>query len=147
MAEKFFNLEEAERLLPAVEKLLRSAIESKKHLDEADQGLGEARQHIMNQGGSLPDRSLLLRLGQQREKSVTELQETLQEIGSSGVLVKDLDIGLIDFPCLFNGQEVCLCWKLGEGHIEFWHHVDDGFAGRKPVDQEFLRNLRRDKPN
>ena len=147
MAEKFFNVEEAELLLPAVEKLLRSAIESKKHLEEADQALTDARQHIMNQGGSLPDRSLLVRLGQQREKSVGQLQETLQEIGSSGVLVKDLDTGLIDFPCLLNDQEVYLCWKLGEGHIEFWHHVEDGFAGRKKVDQEFLRNLRRDKPN
>ena len=111
------------------------------------EAINNARQHIMTQGGSLPDRAPLARARQQREQSASALQETLQQIGSSGVLVKDLDIGLIDFPCLMNDREVYLCWKLGEGHIEFWHHIEDGFAGRKPVDQEFLRNIRREKPN
>ncbi len=147
MAEKFFNIEEAERLLPDVERLLRAAIESKKALEGADEAINNARQHIMAQGGSLPDRVPLARARQQREQSATQLQETLQQIGSSGVLVKDLDIGLIDFPCLMNDREVYLCWKLGEGHIEFWHHVEDGFAGRKPVDKEFLEQIRRNKPN
>jgi hypothetical protein len=147
MPEKFFNLEEAERLLPEVERLLRSAIESKKSLETADQSIGDARQHIMSQGGSLPDRATLARARRQREQSAAELQEALQQIGSSGVLVKDLDVGLIDFPCLMNDREVYLCWKLGEGHIEFWHHVEDGFAGRKPVDKQFLEQIRRNKPN
>jgi hypothetical protein len=55
-----------------------------------------------------------------------------------GVLVKDLDTGLVDFPTLFRGVEVYLCWKLGENGIEFWHGVEEGFRGRKSIDQDFL---------
>ena len=59
----------------------------------------------------------------------------MQEIGC---LIKDLDIGLIDFPTTYRGEEVYLCWKLGEPGIEYWHGVDEGFRGRKPIDQDFL---------
>jgi len=51
--------------------------------------------------------------------------------------VKDLDIGLVDFPTLFRGAEVYLCWRLGEPAIQFWHGVDEGFAKRKAIDQDF----------
>jgi hypothetical protein len=52
--------------------------------------------------------------------------------------VKDLDIGLVDFPTVFRGVEVCLCWKLGEPRIGYWHGAEEGFRGRKPIDQDFL---------
>jgi hypothetical protein len=55
--------------------------------------------------------------------------------------VKDLDTGLVDFPTLFRGQEVYLCWKLGEASIEFWHSVDEGFRGRKAIDRDFRDHL------
>ncbi len=54
--------------------------------------------------------------------------------------MKDLDIGLVDFPTLFQGEEVYLCWKLGEAGIRFWHGIDEGFRGRKPIDAEFLEH-------
>jgi len=59
-----------------------------------------------------------------------------------GCLVKDLDTGLVDFPALFRGQEVYLCWKLGEPSIEFWHGVDEGFRGRKAIDSDFRDHSR-----
>jgi hypothetical protein len=59
-------------------------------------------------------------------------------------VVKDLDIGLIDFPTLFHGVEVYLCWKLDEPAIEFWHGVDEGFRGRKAIDRDFRDNHRGD---
>jgi hypothetical protein len=62
--------------------------------------------------------------------------ENFEEIGC---VVKDLDIGLIDFPALYRGKEVYLCWRLGEPDIDFWHPTDEGFAGRRPIDGEFLR--------
>ena len=62
-------------------------------------------------------------------------------------LVKDLDSGLIDFPTLFRGDEVYLCWKLGESGIGFWHKIEDGFPGRKPIDQDFKDNHRGEIPN
>jgi hypothetical protein len=58
--------------------------------------------------------------------------------------VKDLDTGLVDFPTMYRGVEVCLCWKLGEGAIGYWHGVDEGFRGRKPIDQDFRDQHRGD---
>jgi hypothetical protein len=57
----------------------------------------------------------------------------MDEIAAIGVQVKDLDIGLLDFPCEVDGQVVLLCWKLGEKSITHWHGVSEGFAGRKLV--------------
>jgi hypothetical protein len=71
----------------------------------------------------------------------------MEHIEDSGCLVKDLDIGLIDFPAMLGQQQVFLCWKLGEPRIEFWHGVHEGFAGRKPIEDEFGPSARRDKPN
>ena len=59
--------------------------------------------------------------------------------------MKDLDTGLVDFPTLFRGQEVYLCWKLGEPSIEYWHSVDQGFRGRKPIDRDFRDHLEGDR--
>jgi hypothetical protein len=58
----------------------------------------------------------------------------IHEIQSSGVLIKDINLGLLDFPALRSGQEVYLCWKYGEGEIAFWHEIEAGFAGRRPID-------------
>lgn len=58
----------------------------------------------------------------------------IHQVQSTGVQIKDVDIGLLDFPALKDGREVCLCWKHGEGDIAFWHEVDEGFAGRQPID-------------
>jgi hypothetical protein len=73
-----------------------------------------------------------------RQSAGEQIQAILENLHESGCLVKDLDTGLVDFPTLFRGQEVYLCWKLGEPAIRFWHGVQEGFAGRKPVDQDFL---------
>ena len=50
------------------------------------------------------------------------------------MLVKDLDRGLVDFPALRDGEEVLLCWQVGEGEVAYWHGLEEGFAGRKPLD-------------
>ena len=71
----------------------------------------------------------------------------MEQIEESGCVVKDLDIGLIDFPAMLGEQQVFLCWKLGEPRIEYWHGVHEGFAGRKPIDDEFGPPSQRDKPN
>jgi hypothetical protein len=73
----------------------------------------------------------------EREKAMQEARDTLAEIDEIGVQVKDLAQGLLDFPCVLEGQTVLLCWKLGEKEIGFWHTEEDGFAGRKPLDARF----------
>ena len=67
----------------------------------------------------------------------------------SGAQIKDLDIGLIDFLTMYRGREVLLCWKLGEEGIGYWHGTEEGFRGRKPIDDEFRehRRSRKTLPN
>ncbi len=72
------------------------------------------------------------------ESSIGSLKAAIDEVEETGALIKDLDIGLIDFLSRFEDRDVCLCWKLGETGIHFWHGMDEGFRGRKPVNQEFL---------
>jgi len=79
-----------------------------------------------------------------RDSSAARLKASLQQVQEIGCIVKDLDIGLIDFPTTFRGIEVYLCWKLGEPAIEFWHGVDEGFRGRKAIDQDFIDHHRVD---
>jgi hypothetical protein len=61
------------------------------------------------------------------------LREQLEQIASTGCVIKDLDIGLVDWPALHGGREIWLCWKYGEPEIAYWHEIDGGFAGRRPV--------------
>ncbi|MCX7605119.1 MAG: DUF2203 domain-containing protein, partial [Bryobacteraceae bacterium] len=70
------------------------------------------------------------------------MRQAVKALEGLGVLVKDLDIGLVDFPTLYRGQEVLLCWRYGEPDIAWWHGLEEGFRGRKPVDEDFLRNHR-----
>lgn len=66
-------------------------------------------------------------------KSFDRFDELIHKIQDLGVLIKDINIGLLDFPALRNDREVYLCWKHGEGEIAFWHEIADGFAGRQPL--------------
>jgi hypothetical protein len=98
-------------------------------------------------GGMQPNVSDLAEIKSGKERGVAELRKNLEQIARNGVLVKDLEIGLIDFPTLFDGREVYLCWKLGEPNIGFWHDTTEGFAGRKSIDQDFLARHSGDKPH
>jgi hypothetical protein len=134
MAEKYFNRQEAEHLLPMLEPWLEEARRQKQKLDALKQGMSRNLSRIMVLGGSLPPYGEISQQKTEHDKVAEELTETIKKIHETGCLVKDLDVGLVDFPCLMEGEEVYLCWKLGEGRIEFWHGVDEGFAGRKPLD-------------
>lgn len=147
MADKFFNLEEAESLLPALERLLNTARENKKTIEAVDAELTAVKGRIMMMGGVLPDCQALARRKSQKDDSLSQLKEALQQITSSGCLIKDHDLGLVDFPCLVNDREIYLCWKLGESKIGFWHDVNEGFRGRKPLDKDLLELLYRRRPN
>jgi hypothetical protein len=64
---------------------------------------------------------------------VDQMQATVARIDGWGITLRDIDTGLIDFPALVSGRQVWLCWRLGEGPVEYWHELDDGFAGRRPL--------------
>ena len=134
MAEKLFERREAEELLPAIEPFLEEAQKQKRALDSITAEISNAALRIMMLGGSLPPFAELNRKKNQREKVAEQLNQTVDEIQQTGCLVKDVDTGLVDFPSLRGGEKVYLCWKLGEERIGYWHGIEEGFAGRKPLD-------------
>jgi hypothetical protein len=140
MSSRTFTLDEAQSLLPVLESLLRAAIAGKKLMEEVDAEMQALSHRIFVNGGTHVDVVPLARRKAERAKAEQRAKDALAEIDSIGVQVKDLDIGLLDFPCEVEGQIVLLCWKLGESGITHWHGAQEGFAGRKPVDERIARS-------
>jgi hypothetical protein len=146
MPEKTFTLEEAQSLLPVLESLLRSAIEGKKQAEAIDAEFQEVAHRVFLNGGTFLKIVPLAKRRADRDKAVQTVKDAITEIASIGVQVKDLDMGLLDFPCVVDGQIILLCWKLGEKAIEFWHGLEEGYAGRKPIDDRISKS-KPDRPN
>lgn len=143
---KTFTLSEAQTLLPVLESLLRKAQASGTRATEIEADLDQLRQRIFLLGGVCVDIATTARRRAERDKSLQDAKDSLAEIDAIGVQVKDLEKGLLDFPFVMDGQTVLLCWKLGEKEIGYWHSVEEGFAGRKPLDARFGRS-ERERPN
>lgn len=127
-----FTLEEAnaavEELRPVVERL----VEHGKKLAAAQGRQRSLVTRIAGNGGDLPP-SELQELAETIQAEADAIGECAQQIDAAGAQVKSLEDGLLDFPSRRDGELVLLCWKLGEGEIAYWHGVDEGFAGRKPL--------------
>ena len=136
---KTFTLEEAQSLLPVVESLLKRAIDGKESAEKVNSGLSDLARTIYLSGGMKVDVGRVARLRAEMENHLQKARESVAEIDAIGVQVKDLDSGLIDFPCRLEDDVVLLCWRIGEASIEHWHTVDAGFQGRQPVDERFRR--------
>ena len=135
MADKYFDRREAEELLVTIAPWLEEARSEKEKIESFKTDLAQVASRIMVLGGTFPPLADLLRKESEHEEAAERLVEIVNRIQDTGVLVKDLDVGLVDFPSLLEGEEIYLCWKLGEEHIAFWHGIDEGFAGRKPLDE------------
>jgi len=145
MADRTFTLDEAQTLLPILESLLKQGIEGKKLIEEIDAELQATAHRVFLNGGTLLNVVQLARRRAEREKTIQRVKDALAEIDATGVQVKDLDIGLLDFPCKVEGEIVLLCWKLGETAITHWHGTEEGFAGRKPIDDRIANAGRKKK--
>jgi hypothetical protein len=128
-----FTLREAQSMLPILESLLRKSIESKELIEKIDLEFNELSERIFLNGGMLVDVRACAARKAQREKAIQAAKDTLSEINAIGVQVKDLDIGLLDFPCKVNGEIILLCWKMGEPTISHWHSTEEGYSGRRPI--------------
>jgi len=113
MANRSFTLDDAKNLLPVLESLLRGAMEARDQAQQVERELAELKTRIHTAGGLLVDVRKVAARKAQGEKALQRLKDTLAEIDSIGVQVKDLDMGLLDFPCVVEGKTVLLCWKLG----------------------------------
>jgi hypothetical protein len=136
---KTFTLDEAQSLLPVLESLLKRAIDGKKAAQEIESSLSELARRIYITGGMRVDSSIIVRQRAELESHIQIVRESVAEIDSIGVQVKDLEAGLLDFPCRVDDEIVLLCWRMGESAIEHWHSADSGFRDRKPVDERFRR--------
>jgi len=136
---KTFTLDEAQALLPVAESLLNRALEARQAAEELDDELSALMRRIVAQGGMKINAADVQRRRTTLEALVQRAKDSLQELDAIGVQVKDLDSGLLDFPCELDGETVLLCWKRGEPRIGFWHRMEDGFRGRQPIDSRFSR--------
>jgi len=143
---KTFSVEEAQTLVPVLESLMKNAMEAKETAETIAQELQSLSQRIFMNGGTLVRIAEVAKRRAQQDKAIQQVKDTLAEIDSIGVQVKDLDSGLLDFPCRLGEEIVLLCWKMGETEIQHWHTMESGFGGRKALDERF-RRPHKQKPN
>jgi hypothetical protein len=132
VAERHFTVEEANELLPTVRPLVESMVAHRKALSAVVERQEQLTATIAGNGGGLPLQELA-DVQAEIEREAGEIARCIDRIQELGVLVKDLDSGLVDFPALREGEEVLLCWRLGEDEIRYWHGLEEGFAGRKEL--------------
>jgi hypothetical protein len=144
---RHFTLEQAQGLLPEVEQLLRRAVRLKQVYDAAETEAHAMQRQVEMAGGMRINASRAVELRKKKDDSASGVKEAIETIQELGVQVKDLDTGLIDFPTWYRGEEVLLCWRLGESGIAHWHGMEEGFRGRKPIDRDFLDNHSGDQDN
>jgi hypothetical protein len=126
---KTFTLQEAQSLIPMLRKLLELISREREVLADMNAELTRAREKAEFGGGSV--------MGPAYLRHLTRFSEAVDNVQSLGVLIKDYKAGLIDFPYLYEGRIVYLCWRLGEGEIDWWHETEAGFAGRKLLTSDF----------
>lgn len=132
MAERHFTPEEANALLEQVRPLAELLVAHRRTFTVAAARRARLASRISGNGGDF-DPQEPRELEAQMEREAAEVAQAVEELQALGVVVKDLDRGLVDFPALRGGEEVLLCWQVGEDEVGFWHGLEEGFAGRKPL--------------
>ena len=122
---KYFSVDEANALLPRLTVLIERMLAARQHIIDNRKSWEPVLEKASSNGGG--------EHGQQLFKDTERIHLTLEQVNRWGILIKDVDTGLVDFPHLRNGREVYLCWRLGEPHVGFWHDTDAGFANRQPL--------------
>jgi hypothetical protein len=126
-----FTREQANAALPRVRRLVEQLVERRADQLAARARLAELGARAEGNGGVEPEQPAAL--GRAAATAEEGLREALAALTALGVVVKDVDTGLVDFPAVRDGAPVLLCWQLGEDEVAFWHGLDEGFAGRKPL--------------
>jgi hypothetical protein len=126
---RLFTVDEADALLPEITPILIALRELKEQLDAVNAALDRLTPAMRGNGHGVEALTLERQIGDLTARIVPGLQE----IAARGIAIKDLNQGLIDFPHARDGRIVYLCWRLGEDRIAYWHDIDAGFAGRRPI--------------
>ena len=132
MEERYFTVEEANEALAEVRPLTEELVSHRRALVELQERQAALTMRISGNGGNV-EPSELQEVQERLDEEVAGIARCVARIHEVGAQVKDLDEGLVDFPAHRGGEEVLLCWRLGEDEIEFWHGLDEGFSGRRPL--------------
>jgi len=127
--QRLFTVNEANELLPIVRPLVEQILENIRRLKHASETVIRNR-HLDPEA---PDLMKHLRADDAIARLVGEVKQWVETINGHGCVCKGVERGLIDFPCVYGAEVVFLCWQLGEPSVSFWHRIEDGFAGRKPL--------------
>ena len=119
---KHYTRDEARALLPELREWLQRLDALRLEFEQDERRLTGSRPAGHDVGGELVNSSV---------KLLADMKDLLRKFQDRGILIKDLERGLIDFPALMGGKEVFLCWEKDEEDIEFWHDIDSGYAGRE----------------
>lgn len=123
---KYFTLPEANEALSIIRPWVEEVMRIRQRVLESQPETWSAIEESAGNGGS----PLLSKLVFDFER----FDALIHQIQDKGAQIKDINIGLLDFPALKDGREVCLCWKYGEGDIAHWHEIDAGYAGRRGIE-------------
>ncbi len=129
---RHFTPDEANAALEEVRPIVEQMVERRRAHATALERQEELEGHIRGNGGGIPP-AMLAEAAAEVDREARALSRLVDELVELGVQVKDVDEGLVDFPALRRGETVLLCWKLGEEDIGYWHSLEDGFAGRRPL--------------
>jgi hypothetical protein len=132
MAGRYFTPEEANRALVELRPVVERLVEHRRRLLSAQVKRGRLTEQAGSNGGDLTPTDFA-EVEQELEVEATSLAVCIERIQAAGAQVKDLDRGLLDFPALREGEEILLCWHLGEDEIGYYHGTDEGFDGRKAL--------------
>ncbi|HXG02560.1 MAG TPA: DUF2203 domain-containing protein [Candidatus Binatia bacterium] len=133
MSERSFSPEEVDRLIPVLTELMESVLAAHREATAVRERLKAAQERVALSGGALIDRRAWQADRARLEALSARVAAGAEEIGRLGGVIKDLELGLVDFPHRREGRLVNLCWKYGERAVRWWHGLDEGYAARKPL--------------
>lgn len=137
MKTQLFTVEEANKLLPQVRRFLKEMRTCRDRVEKLEKGKAVEELSWLQPDGTVSPKAKeqLERLQEEQKKQAASFDKRLREMALLGAQLKDLDEGLVDFFTPRGEALACLCWKEGEDRIRFWHDLESGFAGRRPVEQ------------
>ena len=133
MQRRLFTLEEANQLVPWLERTFQGLAPSMQRLQELRERLSMIQRERQRLNGTFDRYNEYNSVQAEVDSISTEIQGKVDEIVAEGIIVRDISSGLVDFPHVRQGREVYLCWIGGEDSIEFWHETDQGFSHRQPL--------------
>ena len=133
VAEGYFSPRDVEALIPELAEIMGDVKAAQSEAAAVRERLHAEQERIAMTGGGVIDHGLWKQGRGDLERVGRRIQSRLEDIAGLGGVVKDLDLGLVDFPHFRDGEVVNLCWKIWETAIEYWHGLDEGFAKRKPL--------------